>query len=99
MSRAVSVDRYSAGAHCSLGCVLHDLERVEEALASYDGALTIEPNYAEALYNRGNALRDLKRPTEALASYDRALQLKPGYAPAHWNQALCRLGERHRKGA
>ena len=59
-----------------------DLKRPEEALASYDKALAIKPDYAEALNNRGNALQDLKRPDEALASYDKALAIKPDYAEA-----------------
>ena len=32
------------------------LKRLEEALASYDKALALKPDYAEALNNRGNAL-------------------------------------------
>ena len=52
---------------------LHELKRYDEALASYDRALSLRPDYAEALNNRGNALQELKRLDEALASYDRAL--------------------------
>jgi tetratricopeptide (TPR) repeat protein len=51
-------------------------------LASYDRALAIKTNHAEALNNRGNALQDLKRFAEALASYDGALAIKPDYAEA-----------------
>ena len=55
---------------------------MEDALASYDQALAIKPDHADALNNRGNALRDLKRPDDALVSYDRALAVKPDYAEA-----------------
>jgi predicted O-linked N-acetylglucosamine transferase (SPINDLY family) len=48
-----------------------------DALASYDKALTLNPNDADACLNRGNALKNLKRLGDALASYDRALALKP----------------------
>ena len=64
---------------------------MRKALASYDRALTLWPDYAEALYNRGLTLHELKRFEEALASYDRALTLRPDYAEAHWNEALLRL--------
>ena len=47
--------------------------RNEEALVSYDRALALNSNYAEALCNRGCALQELKRFEEALASYERAL--------------------------
>ena len=60
-----------------------DLKRPAEALASYDKAIALKPDDAEAHNNRGNALRDLKRPEEALASFDKAIALKPDYAEAH----------------
>ena len=63
-----------------------DLKRPAEALASYDKAIALKPDYAEAHNNRGNALMDLKRPEEALASYDGAIALKPDFAEAHSNR-------------
>ena len=68
------------------GITLHELKRFEEALASYDRALTLRPDYAEALSNRGLTLHELKRFEEALASYDRALTLRPDYAEALSNR-------------
>ena len=55
------------------------LGRLEQALASYDKALAIEPDTVDALLNRGNILVELKRLDEALASYDKALAIKPDY--------------------
>jgi tetratricopeptide (TPR) repeat protein len=60
-------------------------------LASYDRALKVRPDYAEALYNRGNTLHALKRFEEALASYDRALKGRPDYPDALSNRGLTRL--------
>ena len=59
-----------------------ELKRYDEALASYDRALSLRPDFAEALNNRGNVLQELKRLDEALASYDRALTLRPDHAEA-----------------
>ncbi len=56
------------------GVTLHELKRFEEAVASYDRALMLRPDYVEALNNRGNTLKALTRFEEALASYDRALE-------------------------
>ena len=61
---------------------MQELKRLGEALASYDEALAIKPNYAEALNNRGNALKQLKQLDEALTSYDEALAIKPDNAEA-----------------
>ena len=55
-------------------------------MASYDQALTLNPNSIEALYNRGNALAELQRMDEALTSFDRALALKPDLAEALTNR-------------
>src|SRR5262249_34342288 len=63
--------------------------RFEEALASYDRAVMLRPDYANAHYNRGVILNDeLKRYEEALASYDRALAVQPDYAEAHYNRGV-----------
>ncbi len=47
------------------------------AIASYDRALEIQPDFHQAWYGRGFALDDLGRLEEAIASYDRALEIKP----------------------
>ena len=62
-----------------------ELKRFDEALESFERALAIRPDYAEALNNRGNTLQELKRFDEALESYERALAIRPNYAEAHNN--------------
>jgi tetratricopeptide (TPR) repeat protein len=62
--------------------------RLDAALASYDHALALRPDHAEALRNRGAALHKLKRFDEALASYDRALAVRPDYAEALYNRGI-----------
>jgi tetratricopeptide (TPR) repeat protein len=66
----------------------------EEAIASYDQALKIKPDYLNAWVNRGNALRNLGRIEEAIASYDQALKIKPDDPDAWVNRgnALRNLG-------
>ena len=62
------------------------MKQYEDALVSYDKAIALKPDYAEAYYNRGNTLNDLKRYKEALASYDKAVALKANYIEAHNNR-------------
>jgi len=59
------------------GNVLRDLQRYEEALASYDRALALNLKSPELFNNRGNVLRDLSRLREALESYEQALAMQP----------------------
>src|SRR5262249_17381332 len=73
------------------GTVFQKLNRLDEALASYNEAIALKADYAEAHYNRGLVLQELKRVDEALANYDQAIALKPDYADAYRNRAYCRL--------
>ena len=64
------------------------------AIASYDRAIEIKPDYDTAWYNRGSALDDLGRNEEAIASFNKALEIKPDYYPASDNRdnVLRKLG-------
>jgi tetratricopeptide (TPR) repeat protein len=76
-----------ANIFCRRGDALRALKRLDEALASYEEALAIEPDHVEALGSRGNVLSELKRLEEALVSYDRALAVRPDYVEALGNRA------------
>src|SRR5271165_6807161 len=52
----------------NLGNVLRDQGQLAEAIASYQRALQLRPNYAVAHNNLGNALGDQGQLTEALTS-------------------------------
>ncbi len=58
---------------------------VADASASYQRALAISPDLAEAHSNLGEALRRMGRLSEAVAACERALVLKPELAEAHNN--------------
>jgi tetratricopeptide (TPR) repeat protein len=60
--------------------------RYDEALATYDRALALNPSYSAALYNRGNVLRQLERNEEALEDYERALAVQPDLDAAWFNK-------------
>jgi tetratricopeptide (TPR) repeat protein len=67
-----------------LAVVQWQLGRLREALSSYDKALTLNPDHADAWSNRGVTLYSLKRFEEALSSYDKALAINPG-DPQAWS--------------
>ena len=83
LTKALEIKPDYAKAHSNRGLALKELQRLEEALASYNKAIQVSPNYAEAYSNRGNVLKDLQRLEEALASYDKAIENKPNYSEAY----------------
>jgi predicted O-linked N-acetylglucosamine transferase (SPINDLY family) len=86
IGKAIEVNPNFAPAHSNLGASLKALQRLDEAVASYERAIALAPDTAEAHSNLGNALRELRRPTEALARYDHAIALKPDFADAFYNR-------------
>ena len=69
--------------------ILRTLGRLEAALVSYERAIGIDPEMAEAHGNRGTTLLLLNR-VAAISSFDRAIELDPGYAEAYFNRAHSR---------
>jgi protein O-GlcNAc transferase len=86
VSQAIRSDKRNPAYFFSLGNGLQALGRLDDALAAFDTALTLKPDFVEALSNRGNALQGLERFDEALESYDKALFLKPSFAAASHNR-------------
>ncbi|MEH2054633.1 MAG: tetratricopeptide repeat protein [Nostoc sp.] len=69
---------------CELGNLLITANENEIAIASYDEAVKIQPDYHQAWYNRGIALGNLGRYEAAIASYEEALKIKSDFHEA-WN--------------
>ena len=84
---ALAIEPGQADVHFCHAVALHKVNRLEDALASYDNVIAIKVDPG-ALYNRGNVLLKLERYEEALASYDKALAIKPDYVEAHDNRGI-----------
>ena len=82
--------RYPRGEilHNLAGALNAGMGDLGKAVAHYDQAIAIAPDFFEAFNNRGNALLGLKRLEQALASFDAAIRLKADYADAHVNRAV-----------
>ena len=63
--------------------------KIEEAIAHYEQAVRIRPDFAEAHNNFGTALAQTGKIEEAIAQYEQALRIKPDFAEAR--NALARL--------
>jgi predicted O-linked N-acetylglucosamine transferase (SPINDLY family) len=88
ISKAIEIDPNVAATYNNRASALKELERFEEALASYDQAIAIKADYAEAYFNRGVVLNELKQFAAALASYDQAIAVKPDFAGAYFNRGI-----------
>jgi tetratricopeptide (TPR) repeat protein len=94
--KILSADPSSAPTLNLLAVVNSASGRNDMAVSNADRALSLQPDFVEALVNRGIALCELKRFGDALADYDRAIALRPNNADALVNRgnALGRL-QRH----
>ena len=94
ISRAIAINPYSSAAHYNLGNILQDLNKINDAILSYDKAINIKPDY-ELYFIKGKACYKLKKLNEALASYDEAIKLKVDDSLSYCNRGLV-LVELHR---
>lgn len=85
----------SAEAYMTLGNLLRDTDRYDEALAAYRASLDLRPDLSKAHRGLGNALREIGRVDEAVASLDKALELQPGDAETLIDRAHAHLAAGH----
>jgi predicted O-linked N-acetylglucosamine transferase (SPINDLY family) len=62
--------------------------QLEPALAAYDAALALKPDFADAHYGRAATLWSLGRHDEALAATARVIVLAPRHLAAHFNRGV-----------
>jgi Flp pilus assembly protein TadD len=80
--------------HNNFGNALLKAGHEDEAIAHFQTALEINPDFAEAHNNLGNFLFQKGNVDEAIVRYQRALEINPDYAVAHYNlgNALIKKG-------
>ena len=85
------MDPGNAQAFYNRGVAKTNQERYEDAIADYDEAIRLKPDYLDALINRGG-VKDtfLGRHAEAIADYDEAIRLDPGNAQAFYNRGVAK---------
>ncbi len=71
-------------AYINLGNIYQEFHQ-KEAIACYEKATQIAPNFAQGHFNYAIALKASGRFTEAIAAYQRAISLESDYAEAHQN--------------
>ena len=80
----------SAETYFTWGNTKYDLGDYKGAIADYDTAIRLNPDYAEAYLNRGSAKHKLGQRFAAIADYDSAIRLNPDYANAYYNRGIAK---------
>jgi tetratricopeptide (TPR) repeat protein len=70
-----------------MGNTFQELGKLDDAVSSYQKAISLNPNYVEAHNNLGHTLQKQGRLEEAITSFQRALALKPDITEARINLA------------
>ena len=85
--------------HYNIGLAKWALGQRTEAIAHWERALALNPDFAQAHMNLGNALREDGRTTESVMHLRRALQLQPSpFAHNNLGLALAVLGDAEAAG-
>jgi tetratricopeptide (TPR) repeat protein len=87
-TRAIECDPECADAHCNLGSVYFNQDRLASARGCFERTLVIDPLHVEANLNLATLLEDEGRYQMALRHYKVALEADPMYADAHVSLAL-----------
>jgi lipoprotein NlpI len=81
----------AARAYNDLGMAYSAKGDYDQAIASFDQAIKLRPDYSEAFYDRALALDSKNAYTEAITDYSKAIELHPDDATAHYNRGSDRL--------
>jgi predicted O-linked N-acetylglucosamine transferase (SPINDLY family) len=90
IGKSLQIDPEDPVAYVNHASACTQLNLQEAAIASYDKAMSLEPDFAPlCLYSRGNALTQLQRFEAAVASYDEAIALGSDYdADAYYARGI-----------
>jgi len=84
----------NAGAEYELGEMARQARQWDDAIEHFSRALTVDPQFAEALIGLGKTLVSAGRPQQAVAPLERAVRLEPANPNAHYQLSFAyrRLG-------
>ncbi|MDZ4852830.1 MAG: tetratricopeptide repeat protein [Pirellulaceae bacterium] len=88
IERAVVSDPQNAKFHFDCGLLRVRIGKLDAAIGSFLQALSLKPDYAEALNELGNVWRAQGKQEQAIASYRQSLQIQPNSAMLRVNLGI-----------
>ena len=88
IKEALKINSKVVNFHISLASSLKDLNQLVGAVDSYDKAIALKPDFAEAYFYRGCLLQDMGQLKSAADSYKMAVTHAPSFAEAYANLGL-----------
>jgi predicted O-linked N-acetylglucosamine transferase (SPINDLY family) len=85
IGQAIRINGTEAGYYNDLGLAYYAARRLDQAVASYQQALKLQPDFFIAHLNLGCAYVSQGRLDDAVACFHKTLALKPDSAVAHFN--------------
>ena len=73
------------------GTVKLVLRDYEAAIADFDQAIRLQPDFVAAYINRGTVKRVLGQYEAAIVDHDQAIRLQPDFAPAYNNRGIAKI--------
>jgi len=80
-----------ARAWSSVGYLLSEAERAEEAISAYDKAIEMKTDYADAYYKRGTQRINLQQYQLAMGDFDQAIKLELNIADVYIGRGIARF--------
>ncbi len=95
IGQAIVANPSNYGYYMNHGSALKQVGQLADALLSFDRAIALRPEIADAHSMRGNILQEMQRFEEALVSFDAALSITPNDMMLCYNRgnALMALGQ------
>jgi hypothetical protein len=78
---------------------LSDIKRYQDAVADYQSAVALSPNFYYYRYGLGAGYMNIGRYPEAIAEFDKALELQPGMMQSLYGRGLAELEVGNKRAA
>ena len=96
---AIKMNPNCKEAHLNKGIVLNSLNKMSEAIKSFEKCIELFPKYTSALIGLGNSYLKLESYEKALTYFDQALNIKNNLPLALEGKCICLYELKNKEGA